>query len=160
MSLQDLQQPDCYGRNPILTGSDHVVTRCQENLRSTVRGTSRSCSRTIQFKWGRLGAAPLAVPKTEGITAMESPKQGIAKRPARCRRARSSLVRRLLQAKDDPAKQRIRRWLSDINDKRLLSFGLTLEEIALLRGSCGSSDFVYLSLLCALCVPSPPGSWF
>jgi hypothetical protein len=50
---------------------------------------------------------------------MESPKQRIARRPARCRRARSSLVRRLLQAKDDPAKQRIRRWLSDIDDKRL-----------------------------------------
>jgi hypothetical protein len=88
---------------------------------------------------------------------MEIPKQRIAKRPARCGRALSSLVRRLLQAKDDPAK---RRWLSDIDDKRLLSFGLTPKDIALLRGSCGSSDFVYLSLLCALSVPSPPGSWF
>jgi hypothetical protein len=57
-------------------------------------------------------------------------------------------------------KQRIRRWLSDIDDKRLLSFGLTPEDIALLRGACDSSDFVYLSLLCALSVPSPPGSWF
>jgi hypothetical protein len=91
---------------------------------------------------------------------MESPKQRIAKRPARCRRARSSLVRRLLQPKNDPAKRRIRRWLSDIDDKRLPSFGLIPEDIALLRGSCGSIDFVYLSLLCALSVPSPPGSWF
>ena len=87
---------------------------------------------------------------------MESPKQRIAKRPARCRRARSSLVRRLLQAKDDPAKQRIRRWLSDIDDKRLLSFGLTPEDIALLRGSRSAGKFV--STL--LSVPSPPGSWF
>src|SRR5882757_2622294 len=98
--------------------------------------------------------------KQKGTTAMEGPQQSIAKRPARCRRARSSLVRRLLQAKDDPAKQRIRRWLSDIDDERLLSFGLTPEDIASLRGACDSSDFVYLSLLCALSVPSPTGSWF
>jgi len=51
-------------------------------------------------------------------------------------------VRRLVQARDDPAKQRIRRWLSDINDERLLSFGLTLEDIALLRGSRGAGNFV------------------
>jgi len=62
-------------------------------------------------------------------------------------------VRRLVHAKDDPAKQRIRGWLSDIDDKRLLSFGLTPEDIALLRGSRSSSDFVYLLLLCALSVP-------
>ena len=88
---------------------------------------------------------------------MEGPQQSIAKRPARCRKARSSLVRRLVQAKDDPAKQRIRRWLSDISDERLLSLGLPPEDIALLRGS---GNFVYPSLRCALSVPSPPGSWF
>ena len=49
------------------------------------------------------------------------------------RKARSSLVRRLVQAQDDPAKQRIRRWLSKINNEQLLSFGLTPEDIALLR---------------------------
>jgi len=95
--------------------------------------------------------------KQKGTTAMEGPQQSIAKRPARCRKARSSLVRRLVQAKDDPAKQRIRRWLSDISDERLLSLGLTPEDIALLRGS---GNFVYLLLMCALSVPSPPGSWF
>ena len=47
-------------------------------------------------------------------------------------KARSSLVRRLVQARDDPAKQRIRRWLSDINDERLSRFGLTPEDMALL----------------------------
>ena len=91
---------------------------------------------------------------------MEGPQQSIAKRPARCRKARSSLVRGLVQAKDDPAKQRIRRWLSDISDERLFSLGLTPEDIALLRGSRGSGYFVYLLLMCALSVPSPPGSWF
>jgi hypothetical protein len=69
-------------------------------------------------------------------------------------------MRRLVQARDDPAKQRIRRWLSDINDERLLSFGLTPEDIALLRGSPGSGNFAYLLLMCALSVPSPPGSQF
>ena len=91
---------------------------------------------------------------------MEGPQPGIPKRPARCRKARSSLVRRLVQAKDDPAKQRIRRRLSDISDERLLNLGLTPEDIALLRGSRGNGNFVYLLLMCALSVPSPPGSWF
>jgi hypothetical protein len=49
--------------------------------------------------------------------------------------AQSSLVRRLVAAKDDPAKQRIRRWLSDIDDEHLFGFGLTAEDILLLRGS-------------------------
>jgi hypothetical protein len=74
---------------------------------------------------------------------MEGAQKSVAKRPAKCRKARSSLVRRLVQAIDDPAKQRIRRWLSDISDERLLSFGLTPEDIAVLRGS-----------------RDPPGSWF
>jgi hypothetical protein len=91
---------------------------------------------------------------------MEGPQQSIAKRPARGRKARSSLVRRIVQAKDDPAKQRIRRWLSDIGDERLLSLGLTPEDIALLRGSRGSGNFVNLLLMYALSVPSPSGSWF
>jgi uncharacterized protein YjiS (DUF1127 family) len=91
---------------------------------------------------------------------MEGPQQSIPKRPARCQKTRSSLVRRLVQAKEYPAKQRIRRWLSDISDERLLSLGLTPEDIALLRGSRGSGNFVYLFLTCALSVPSLPGSWF
>ena len=91
---------------------------------------------------------------------MKGPQQRITKGPARGRRAWSSLVRRLVQANDDPAKQRIRRWLTDIDDERLLSFGLTPEDIVLLRGSRCSGNFVHLVLMCALAVPSPPGSWF
>ena len=49
--------------------------------------------------------------------------------------AGSSLVRRLVLAKDDPAKQRMRVWLSDVNDERLLRFGLTFQDIAALRGT-------------------------
>ena len=101
--------------------------------------------------------------KQKATTAMEGRQQSIAKRPARCRKARSSLVRRLVQAKDDPAKQRIRRWLSDVSDERLLSLGLTPEDIALLRGSRGFGNFVNLLRMGAsslLSVPSPPGLWF
>jgi hypothetical protein len=91
---------------------------------------------------------------------MEGSQKGITRRPARCRKARSSLVRRLVQTKDGPAKQRIRRWLSDSSDEQLLSLGLTPEDIALLRVSRGSGNFVCLLLMRALSVPSPPGSWF
>jgi hypothetical protein len=47
----------------------------------------------------------------------------------------SSLVRRLARARNDPAKERIRKWLIDIDDAKLQSgLGLTLEDIAVLRG--------------------------
>ena len=47
---------------------------------------------------------------------------------------KSSFVRRVLTARDDPAKARILAWLLDTDDALLLSFGLTSEDIALLRG--------------------------
>jgi hypothetical protein len=53
------------------------------------------------------------------------------KHPGESRRrqkSRSPLARRLLNAKDDPPKQRICDWLSDIIDDRLLSFGLTAQD--------------------------------
>src|SRR5258708_33872553 len=50
------------------------------------------------------------------------------------RKARSSLVRRLVQAQDDPAKQGIRRWLSKSTHERPLSIGLTPEDITLMIG--------------------------
>jgi hypothetical protein len=49
-------------------------------------------------------------------------------------RSESSLVRRLVRATDDPAKQRIRAWLRDIDDERLRRFGLSAADIAMLRG--------------------------
>jgi hypothetical protein len=48
----------------------------------------------------------------------------------------SSLVRRVVQAQDDPAKQRIREWLIALDNEQLSSrLGLTSEDIALLRGT-------------------------
>ena len=66
--------------------------------------------------------------------AIDHLQQGIAARPAGRPTAGSSLVRRLVQAKDDPAKQRIRARLSEIDDERLFGLGLTSEDIAALRG--------------------------
>lgn len=54
--------------------------------------------------------------------------------PGKTVKAHSALVRRLVQALDDPAKERIRAWLSDIDDERLIAFGLTTDDIAVLRG--------------------------
>jgi hypothetical protein len=47
---------------------------------------------------------------------------------------RSGLVRRLVRARNDPGKERIRKWLIDIDDAKLRSgLGLTPEDIAVLR---------------------------
>jgi hypothetical protein len=56
-----------------------------------------------------------------------------AAQPVGNRIATSSLVRRLVNAHDDPGKQRIRARLSDICDEKLLNFGLSAADIALLR---------------------------
>ena len=47
--------------------------------------------------------------------------------------ARSSLVRRIIRAKNDPGKRRVREWLRAIEDDTLLNFGLTQGDIAVLR---------------------------
>jgi uncharacterized protein YjiS (DUF1127 family) len=64
---------------------------------------------------------------------IQFPRQGMAARPARCLQARSSLVRRLSQAQDDPGKQRIRAWLRELDDEQLAGLGLTPEDINVLR---------------------------
>ena len=46
----------------------------------------------------------------------------------------AGLVRRLVRARNDPGKERIRKWLIDLDDAQLQSgLGLTLEDIAVLR---------------------------
>jgi hypothetical protein len=54
--------------------------------------------------------------------------RGMTARPASDLKVRSSLVRRLVQAQDDPAKRRIRAWLCELNDEQ------TSQDIAVLRG--------------------------
>jgi len=60
-------------------------------------------------------------------------RRGMAARPARPLKARSRLVRGLVRAHDDPAKQRIRAWLRELDDEQLASLGLTPEDILVLR---------------------------
>lgn len=60
-------------------------------------------------------------------------KQGLAVRPVERIRGGSSLVRRIVRAKDDPGKQRVRDWMIAIDDAQLLAFGLSPDDIALLR---------------------------
>ena len=62
-------------------------------------------------------------------------RQGMAAIPTTASVVMSSFVRRLLQAPDDAAKRRVRARLLEIDDDRLLGFGLTGEDIALLRGT-------------------------
>jgi hypothetical protein len=46
-----------------------------------------------------------------------------------------SFVRRLVRARNDPGKERVRRWLIELDDSRLQSgLGLTRKDIAVLRG--------------------------
>ena len=60
--------------------------------------------------------------------------QGMAALPLNVRRGQSSFVRRLVNARNDPAKARVRAWLLDLDDQRLAGFGLTPDDIAILRG--------------------------
>jgi hypothetical protein len=62
-------------------------------------------------------------------------KRGMTAARAGSPNVKSSLVRRLVAAENDPAKQRIRAWLADLDDEHLLGFGLTWDEIAALRAS-------------------------
>ena len=59
--------------------------------------------------------------------------QGVAVLPLNGRTCTSGLVRRLVNARNDPAKARILTWLLNIDDERLGSFGLLPREIAILR---------------------------
>jgi uncharacterized protein YjiS (DUF1127 family) len=88
----------------------------------------------------RLGSSPSAglnfslQENQEAIMNFQSLWRGMAARPARHLKARSSLVRRLVQAHDDPGKQRIRAWLRELDDEQLSNLGLTPEDIHALRG--------------------------
>ena len=69
---------------------------------------------------------------------IQFPKQSIAVLSDGLPKMRSGLVRRLVCARDDPGKERIRKWLIDLDDAQLQSgLGLTVEDIAVLRtGTC------------------------
>ena len=68
------------------------------------------------------------------MTLRYSPLENLVRSDKRTTKG-SSLVRRLVLARDDPAKERIRQWLSAIDDDRLMSFGLTPLDIVILRSA-------------------------
>jgi hypothetical protein len=122
---------------------------CATTRRSTLRAM-----RLSHFRRSRLpGCLVTFVGRRErlarvSIVLCEVPQslKGISKLPIVCsksspllpvgrRIAGSSLVRRLVLAKDDPATQRIGAWLSDIDDERLFCFDLTTEDVVALRGT-------------------------
>jgi uncharacterized protein YjiS (DUF1127 family) len=78
-------------------------------------------------------AVPFLQEKQEAIMNFQFLQRGMTARPAQHLKARSSLVRRLVQAQDDPGKQRIRAWLRELDDEQLSNLGLTAEDIHALR---------------------------
>jgi hypothetical protein len=61
-------------------------------------------------------------------------RQAIAEVSASLPTTGSGLVRRLVRARNDPGKKRIRMWLLNLNDAQLQSsLGLMPEDIAVLR---------------------------
>jgi hypothetical protein len=59
----------------------------------------------------------------------------ITARPVERLKGQSSLVRRLVQAQNDPAKQRIRVLLKDLDDEKLSGIGLNPEDIVVRGGT-------------------------
>ena len=77
----------------------------------------RMTGKSVDCSWRGTAAA-------EGhFETADHSQQGIAVPPAGRPIVRSSLVRRLVLAKDDPAKQRIRAQLCDIDDEQLFALG-------------------------------------
>jgi hypothetical protein len=64
---------------------------------------------------------------------IQFPRKSVA--AGRLLKSGSSLVRRVVQARDDPAKQRIRAWLRALDNEQRSSLGLTSEDMAVLRGT-------------------------
>ena len=70
----------------------------------------------------------------ENVMTIQFAKQPIAVLSEGPPKMGSGLVCRLVSARNDPGKERIRKWLIDIDDAKLQSgLGLTLEDIAVLR---------------------------
>src|SRR5262245_58395135 len=106
----------------------HTTSRPRP-IRSCPQGRSRSSRRTKS----RAGVRLLRNEIRRLSMTIQFSRRGMAARPARALKARSILVRRLVQARDDPGKQRIRAWLRELDDEQLASLGLTREDILVLR---------------------------
>ena len=100
------------------------------------------------FDWFRRGAFVAEGP-SEAARLLQ---QGCIAPPAGRPKAGSSLVRRLVLAKGDPAKQRIRAQLGAIDDERLFCLGLASEDIAALRGTASAPAEVTIPSQISPCI--------
>jgi hypothetical protein len=57
----------------------------------------------------------------------------ISEDPARDLNIKSPLVRRLVYGADDPVKHRVRKWLAEMDNERLLRLGVNAQDSAALR---------------------------
>jgi hypothetical protein len=79
--------------------------------------TKRVMPMTVQFSRQGMAAMPLPVPPLQ-----------------------TGFLRRLLRPHDDPAKQRVLAWLLEIDDARLIRFGLTPEDVVILRATARGEE--------------------
>jgi quercetin dioxygenase-like cupin family protein len=127
----------------ILEGTARIV-RGNETFDAPT-GTTVALPRHIPHAWGNASGSTLRMVVTcwpggceaggdIDLKALGAKFGGRRVGPPLLEDRRSSLVRRLVLTKGDPAKRRVRAWLSNIDDGRLFCLGLTSEDIAALRG--------------------------
>jgi uncharacterized protein YjiS (DUF1127 family) len=138
----------CLARHRASCAATKVRLHWAKKGRETGRAPDRGGAGTVCAHTGKKGATcPRRVAsgpsggrrlslqeKQEAIMNFQFLWRGMTARPAKHLKARSSLVRRLVQAHDDPGKQRIRAWLRELDDEQLSNLGLTAEDIHALRG--------------------------
>jgi hypothetical protein len=67
----------------------------------------------------------------------------ISEDAARDLNIKSPLVRRLVYGVDDPVKHRVRRWLTEMDDERLLRLGINARDGAALRATPSRAPQVF-----------------
>jgi hypothetical protein len=67
----------------------------------------------------------------------------ISEDAARDLNIKSPLVRRLVYGVDDPVKHRVRRWLTEMDDERLLRLGINARDRAALRATPSRAPQVF-----------------
>jgi hypothetical protein len=67
----------------------------------------------------------------------------ISEDAARDLNIKSPLVRRLVYGVDDPVKHRVRRWLTEMDDERLLRLGVNARDRAALRATPSRAPQVF-----------------
>jgi uncharacterized protein YjiS (DUF1127 family) len=99
-------------------------------------------SRSVGEELWRLGRLVIETSKVIAMSVQFS-RQGMTALPLPVPVSTASFARWLLETRGDPDKARVVAWLLKADDKRLLGFGFTPEDIALLRGLVRNWSGVY-----------------